>query len=194
MNQYETFWQWFFKNESHFYENIEQTAEHWVPLIDKELKKIHPDLVFEISEQLNNARQIIISADGILDAFEYVFKLKQTFTHHPRWKMVALRQRENTLNHHVELDGLTLGYENIFFSLIKLNSGFHIHVFIDGYDGLDQRYVHAYFLLLDTLIGEYDAVTYIVKTTLLESPPDEPLYPFIKLVSLIDNEKESIKE
>jgi hypothetical protein len=194
MNQYTTFWQWFFDNESHFYSNIEETAEYWVPLIDKELKRIHPDLVFEISEQLNNTRQIIISADGILDAFNDVFKLKQAFTPHPRWKMVALRQRENTSNHHVELDGLTLGYEDIFFSLTKLNNGFHIKVFIDGYDGLDQRYVHAYFLLLDALIGEYDAVTYITKTTLLESPSDEPLHPFIQLVSLLDKEKESIKE
>ncbi len=188
MDKYKKFWEWFFTIENDVYKHIEQKAETYVPLIDERLKQIHADLVFEISEQLDNYRQFIISADGMARAFDDVFKLKEAFPGHSNWEVIALRQREHTLQHHVELDGLTLGYEDIFFSEKQEEDGLTLDIYIDDYDHEDNRYVHGYFLLLDSLIGEYDAVSFIKDTNILESP-HKNMKPFLALRDIVDEYK-----
>lgn len=186
MNKYLEFWTWFNNIENKFFDSIEQEADKWVPIIDDALKKIHPDIVFEISELLQDKREIIISADGNLNAFEEVFNLCNASLVNDRWRVVALRQPEGVMNHHVELDGLVLGYEHIFYHLNNST----MYIYIEGYDHRDQRYVHAYFLLLDALIGEYDAVTQIKSTKILTERHNN-LVPFTHLIEEI--KKESTK-
>lgn len=186
MNKYIQFWKWFNNEESKFFDRIELDAEKWVPIIDNKLKTIHPDIVFEISELIQNKREFIISADGNFEAFEDVFNLCETSLVDDRWRIIALRQPEGVMRHHVELEGLILGYEHILYQL-KDDS---IDVYIDGYDHKDQRFIHAYFLLLDALIGEYNAVTKIRHTTILKAKHDG-LLPFTHLIE--DIQKASTK-
>ncbi|MEC9485364.1 MAG: hypothetical protein UMR38_05765 [Candidatus Izemoplasma sp.] len=189
MSKYQDFWQWFMTIHEDVYKNIEEKAETYVPLIDDELKKVHPDLVFEISEILNkHYRQFIISADGMADAFKDAFKLKDAFKGLPKWEIVALRQREHTNQHHVELSGLKLGYEDIFFQSKQDENGIYLDIYIAGYDHQDNRYVHAYFLLLDSLIGEYDAVMIIKDTNILKQPKLN-MKPFLALRKQVDEYK-----
>ncbi|MCF7925565.1 MAG: hypothetical protein K9L26_03430 [Candidatus Izimaplasma sp.] len=189
MNKYKQFWEWFLTHEIKFYNDIETKAEIYVPLIDKRLKTIQQDLVFEISELLSDQkREFIISADGMARAFDDVFKLKNAFPGHPRWYITALRQREKNNQHHVEIDSLTLGYEDIFFIEHLSDKGIILDVYIEGYQKDDNRYIHGYFLLLDSLIGEYDAVLTIIDTNILTTPKKK-MKPFIALRKIVDEQK-----
>jgi len=188
MNKYEQFWLWFSDNEERIYNTIEINTLDISTEIVNQLKQVHKELEFEIPfDHQNNKKQFIISADGLLYLFEEVQELVQSASRFHRWDIIAFRPRTYQIDQVIELDGLCLCYEDIFFthsSTVPMD----IDVYIKNYDETDHRYVHAYFLLLDTLIGEYDSVTKINNTTV--SRYDQKLHlqalPLIRIISIID--------
>lgn len=186
MDKYNEFWKWFVSIEEVLYKNIEVKADYYVPLIQEKLELIHEDLAFEISEILENQkREFILSADGIYQAFDAVIDLYETRPQMNRFDIVKFRQKEGVLQHSIELDGLTLSYDDIFFTY-DVSEDVVLNVYIKGYDTKDNRYVHLYFLLLDSLLGEYGAVTKIDKTNVHPYTKNESLLPFIELLDLIN--------
>ena len=77
----------------------------------------------------------------------------------------------------------------LFLCKAKTNFKPKITSYIKGYDGNDNRYVHAYFLLLDTLIGEYDAVTLIKETEVF--PYKDTGIPLSEIKNIINKKKRS---
>jgi hypothetical protein len=192
MNKYELFWEWFLLHEEEYFLNIENNMEDLVPQLQEKLWKINDNLAFEISELLeNNTREFIISADGIYSAFKDVEQLYDYRLDLSKWRIVPFRPREEVITHSIELDGLTVSYDDIFFNYEVKNNLIYIQVYIENYDSIDNRYVHSYFLLLDSLIGEYDAVTMFAKTDIFPFDLKEATLKFYHLKMIVDDLKKS---
>lgn len=190
MNKYEEFWNWFNQYQEDIHNNVEEKMEHYVPLIQEKLSIVNENLAFEISEVLyDNTREFIISADGIYSAFSDVLELSKSCFELSNWKIVPYRQPEEVVWHSVELDQLTLTYDDIFFTYETVNNLIKIKVYIKKYDNKDNRFIHAYFLLLDSLIGEYDAVTLFKETEVFPYNKSISVYEFYSLKSIVEQLK-----
>ena len=190
MSDYKGFWDWFSFNQKEIFLNIEKDIDHWVPLISQKLSEIDENIAFEISERLeDDIRQFIISADGIFDSFQIVVDLYNSKPELEFWQFIPFRQRENMITHSVNIDGILLAYENIKFTYEVIDSMVYLDIYIQGYTVDDNRYVHAYFLLLDSLIGEFDAVTMIENTNVHPFEESEDLLDFYSLKAIIDDLK-----
>lgn len=186
-NKYIEFWNWFTKNESAINRGIEKNANDFAFDIYAELTKVHPELHFEIPfERKNGKREFIISADGIKEIFPEVIALAEVAPNYEDWIITPFRPRTYQRNQVTEMDGIFLSYEDIYFSYIKKENRLDMNVYIKNYDGVDNRYVHAYFILLDTLIGEYDAVTFISNTSVFPLEPLTDIFPITNIIELID--------
>ena len=101
------------------------------------------------------------------------------------WILVALRPRTNQMDQAIELDGLYLSYDDIFYQVHSYTLPLKLTIFIKDYDGKDQRYVHGYFLLFDTLIGERNVALY-TETLGVHPYNTEDARPFVTLRDLFD--------
>ncbi|MBO9640229.1 MAG: hypothetical protein J7576_18815, partial [Siphonobacter aquaeclarae] len=98
-NATEAFWSWFKKNADVYY-HFEQDQDILFPKLKAALKKVHPDLVFEFSQILEDgSREFIISADGIKSIFPVVADLVGQAPTLNKWKIVAFRQPRNHVTH-----------------------------------------------------------------------------------------------
>ena len=140
---------------------------------------------------VEDKRNFVISADGIYALFPTVIKLANSSKEYERWNIIPFRPRLHQENQVIELNGVSLDYDDIFFRYVEDEKEdiIHIDVFVVGYDGEDNTYIHTYFILLDSLIGEYDAVTKIGNSTMypFDSEQDIMLYEFRDLIDIIDN-------
>ncbi len=188
---YELFWTYFKNNELDIFHNIKTDTDNVVFDITNRVKAIHPELEFEITLDLEDGkRNFILSADGIKELFPIV---EDVVSHAPKldnWIVTAFRPRLYQRNQIIDLDGITLDYHDIYFSYEEQNNKLIIDVFINGYVEGDNRYIHLYFLLLDSLIGEYDAVMMIEETKVHPLQNKTNLEEFPKLLHIIDQIKE----
>lgn len=189
MTKYTKFWNWFSTVQEEIHLHLEEQPDDYAATILLHLKEVHPDLVFDIPfEVVDGKHDLIISADGDRELFPIVKQLVEQAPLFDNWIIHNLRPRTNQLDQAIELDGLYLEYEDIFYVLEKDTFPTSIDVYIRGYDHEDNRYVHGYYLLLDTLLGEYQAVTLLPETRVhsLDEVPDHATR-LITLRDVIDN-------
>ena len=156
-------------------------------LIAEQLKVVHSDLVFEISfEKEDNKMTFVISADGDIALFPLVIELCGKAPTYERWNIVAFRPRLKQQNQVIEIDGIKLDYDDVYFTYSTEDDFINLDIYIKGYDQEDNRYIHTYFILLDSLIGEFDAVTKIGLTTVFSYIEDEVLMNIRELTKIID--------
>ncbi len=187
--KYDLFWEWFLEKEEFLFENVEENGMEIAKMIQVELNKVHQELQFEIPFIIvNDKRDFIISADGIQNVFPEVVSLNDVSPELTLWNVIAFRPRTYQEDQVVDMEGISLGYEDVFFQYELTDLPIDINVYIRGYDGMDNRFVHAYFILLDTLVGEYDSVTLIGDTVpnILDESKIEELIPIKDIVSLLD--------
>lgn len=181
------FWEWFSQNEEYIYNELENNTDEIAFFIAEHLKTVHPDLVFEISfEKKESKMSFVISADGDISLFPLVIELCGTSPLFERWIIVPFRPRLDQLNQVIDVDGIKLDYDDVFFTYSVEEDYINLDVYIKGYDQGDNRYIHTYFILLDSLIGEYDAVTKIGETTVFTYIEDESLLNIRELIRIID--------
>lgn len=181
------FWEWFSQNEKYIFDELEANADNIAFLIAEQLKVVHPDLVFEISfEKEENKMTFVISADGDISLFPLVIELCGKAPDYVRWNIVAFRPRLLQRNQVIEIDGIKLDYNDVYFTYSIEEEYINLDVYIKGYDQEDNRYIHTYFILLDSLIGEFDAVTKIGLTTVFSFVEDESLLNIRELTKIID--------
>jgi hypothetical protein len=164
----EWFWEWFEANEDKLYDFDTDRAKKFKEL-KTALSKVHPDLTFEFGPIENGARDFVISADGLKDAFPYVESLYAKAPVLNRWRFIKFRPRREGLG--ISIDGLKLNTEDIEVSLETDSDKVGLTVFIKGYnEALKDSFTKAAFLLLDFTLGEYDMVT---KVGFIEIKPYE---------------------
>ncbi len=188
-DKYKEFWDWFKANQEYIWNYIESSPTEIGKLIDKNIKRVNDNIAFDIYFEVHEGkRDFVISADGIEAIFGEVINLTKTAPEFDKWNIIAFRPKTNQCDQCIEIDNLCLDYRHIYFKHNFNSIPFDIDVYIDNYDGKDNRYVHGYFLLLDTLIGEYEAVTSINETHVHPLLPGmkAELTEFIKLRDLVE--------
>jgi hypothetical protein len=188
LNKYLKFWEWFLSRSEYIYAQLETNVDDIALEITEHVKKVHEDIEFEIPfELVKEKRILILSADGDEVLFPIVEELVESAPVIPTWDIVAFRPRLHQKNQIIDLDGITMDYFDIYFKWEIDNNQLILDVYIKNFDGSDNRYVHLYFLLLDSLIGEYDSVKIIKETRiypLVEKTND--LIQFPKLLGIVD--------
>src|SRR5688500_16970121 len=86
------FWDWFAAN-SHRFVNVERDQEVLFGELRRQLSRIHPSLTFEFGPQRDQRRELVISADGIKDAFPAVQRLVAAAPDLSDWRIIAFRPR-----------------------------------------------------------------------------------------------------
>ena len=195
MNKYIKFWDWFKSRSEYIYNNLEIDTDNIALEITENIKLVNQDLEFEIPlEFLDDTRELIISADGLEKLFNVVIELVKSAPIINNWRITAFRPRLHQRNQRIDLDGISMDYFDIFFTYIEQNQGIELKAYIADYDGIDNRYVHLYFLLLDSLIGEYDSVKCIASTKVFPLLNKTDLHSFSELLEIVDNYKKKIIE
>jgi hypothetical protein len=185
-NKNEAFWNWFSKNQSQYYE-FENNQEKLFDELSARLKEIDTNLVFEFGPIRDNVREFTISADGIIDSFPKVQQLVNDAPTFTNWKINAFRQRITDEDISIKYDDFKISYEDIFFRYSEENGKIGVELNIRNYKD-DANYNNAIYLLLDSLLGEYDVETklsWIDRKQLNESNVDS-LYKFVELRKLVD--------
>jgi hypothetical protein len=192
LDQSKAFWDWFQENSLSIHKHLETDTENIALDIKSHLQQIDPNLEFEIPFEYDSInRPFIVSADGDADLFPKVIAFVESAPMINGWDIIAFRPRLHQRNQVIDLDGLALDYHDIFFHYEIHKNSLKLDVYINGYDQVDQRFVHVYFLLLDSLIGEFDSVTMIQETTIHPLREKKGLHSFPELLDIVDNLKKS---
>jgi hypothetical protein len=187
----QSFWDWFSSIEEDLFHHVEEHPETYASEIHFQLTEVHPDIVFDIPfETVEGRREFIISADGDASLFPVIEELCSEAPDYDRWIIHALRPRTNQRDQAIDLDGLYLEYEDIFYRVDHHELPLQLTIYIRGYDTVDNRYIHGYFLLLDTLLGEYDAVIYTETIAIYPYDEQTDVSRFVTLRELFDSLQE----
>lgn len=154
----EKFWEWFSKNQSTYYSDIEnkEYQGRFFNELSTELQKINPELVFDfIPIHKNGIREFTISAEGAKKIFPIVTELINQAPKLKNWQFNAFRQRIPGDNFSIKYDDIEIGYSDIYFRYSKDVDKIGVELNIRDYDGEGETQ-NAIYILLDGLIGEYD--------------------------------------
>ncbi|MBU8732316.1 hypothetical protein KM915_19880 [Cytobacillus oceanisediminis] len=188
------FWIWFEKNSQDYYQLKEEKLNSLFYKLDKQLSKINEDIAFEFSADLiDGKREFIISADGILSAFTDVIDLVEKAPKLDGFKIIAFRPKSDVDDiSTIEYEDISLGPDDVFFTYRKNGDTLDIVLYLKGYDSDFEEWENAAFILLDTIIGEYDVATKIGSIDMLPYKGSPKLKPILELPSLIDREVSGI--
>jgi hypothetical protein len=181
----EVFWTWFTANSDTYY-HFERNQNSVFFKLKKQLEKIHPDLTFEFGPILTNGtRELVISADGIQSAFPLVRRLTDSAPIIPKWKITAFRQPRPEVTE-VTVEGLTVSIDDVFFKYFKDNGKIGLELHIRGFYE-SSEWISGIFILLDNILGEYDAETKLsfIEKKLLNETEIPTLFPVRLLPSII---------
>ncbi|MEH6989685.1 hypothetical protein [Cytobacillus firmus] len=189
------FWIWFEKNSQGYYLLEEGNLNSLFNKLSKQLSKINADLAFEFSADLiEGKREFIISADGILSAFPDVIDLVENAPQLAGFKIIAFRQKSTVDNiSTIEYEDIRLGPDDVYFTYRKNGDTLDIILYLKGYDSDFEEWENAAFILLDTIIGEYDVAAKIGSIDMLPYKKSPNLKSILELPSLIDKEVTGIR-
>lgn len=188
------FWSWFLKNEPLLYYGTEDKDRRGDVLckVSEQLKRLNKHLVFELSPILEGElKEFIVSADGIKEAFHIVRQLIRYAPKHPNWAFIAFRPRLACNDLTISMGSIDFSYDDLFFRYVQTDKEFGIELNVRNFNETIWE-KNALFILLDALIGEYDAATEIdwVEWTVLDETAAEELFPFVELRKLVDERKQ----
>ncbi|MDJ0331855.1 hypothetical protein [Planococcus sp. S3-L1] len=159
-NKVAAFWEWFADNKEVYSRLDESSRSKLLNQLEKKLHKVNKHLAFELSELLiNDKRQFIISADGMVEAFDDVIDLVGQAPEFESFTIIAFRQRQDE-EVSIEYGDIKLAWEDIFCTFEKDNANDEVNLilYIKGFtEENEDEFISASFILLDTVIGEYNA-------------------------------------
>ena len=194
--QIDKFWKWFEENQNRYYENIEpdkrKEMEKLFDDLQKQLKPINSNLVFEFSPILGNKkREFVLSSDGRKEAFPDLISLYKRSPYSNKWEFILFKQGFDTDPKLKLTNDFTLSWDKVKFSYKELKEGLSMDFYIEGYNEKDESFGTGLIILLDSLLGEYDAVMQItyVDVHKLEKKTDKKLKEFKELKRVVEEYK-----
>ena len=184
----ETFWNWFSDNAHKIYKEDNPNSSTYSD-VGKMLRKYQEDLTYEFSPIHNNgSKEFFISADGVKDAFPAVIKLVETAPHLKNWDIIAFRQRAN-FDFQLEYRGIKVTVDNFYFRYAYHDDGIALELNIKNYEEDDETWKEIGYLVLDSLLGEYDVETKItqIEWVKFDEQNIDNLSPLKDLPDLVDN-------
>ncbi|MDC7783276.1 hypothetical protein [Priestia megaterium] len=182
------FWSWFEKNSEDYFRLDENNYDLLFNKLGLQLSKYHKDLTFEFSVEMNQGkREFIISADGMVSAFPAVIKLVEEAPSFEKFTIVSFRQRQNS-EQEIHFDDVVLDTKDVFFTYRedKQLNCLDIVIYIKGYTEENDQFIGAAFIMLDSLIGEYDVGVKLGEITFEPYQEKQGAQPILHLVSLVD--------
>ncbi|MDN4865881.1 hypothetical protein [Priestia megaterium] len=182
------FWSWFEKNSEDYFRLDENNYDLLFNKLGLQLSKYHKDLTFEFSVEMSQGkREFIISADGMVSAFPAVIKLVEEAPSFEKFTIVAFRQRQNS-EQEIHFDDVVLDTKDVFFTYRedKQLNCLDIVIYIKGYTEENDQFIGAAFIMLDSLIGEYDVGVKLGEITFEPYQEKQGAQPILHLVSLVD--------
>ena len=158
-NKIEDFWNWFVLNEGEFYDINENNRDGKLDLILEKLSVIQSGLAVELSEEFNNKRELVISADGDREIFSMVEKIVTKAPKVNNWIITPFRQRIQE-DFSIEYGGILMTPSRMFFSPL-IDEGFlDLIIYAEDISGFDEdEILYIGLLVIDGVLGEYDCVT-----------------------------------
>jgi len=182
------FWTWFEKNSEDYFQLDENNYDILFNKLGLQLSKYHKDLTFEFGVEINQGkREFIISADGLVSAFPAVMKLVEEAPSLEKFKVVAFRQRQHD-EQEIHFEDIVLDTRDVFFKYKKDKEMdcLDIVIYIKGYTEENDQFIGAAFIMLDSLIGEYDVGTKLGEIDFAPYQERKDIQSILSLVSLID--------
>lgn len=158
------FWQWFAAEEGALRKlPMERVAQLPPPIreLRAALQRVHPSVTWVMGDTEDGRRELIVSADGILEAFPAVHAICDAAPPLPAWVVTRFRPRWPEISP-IEMDGVRLDPADVRVLLSpdpnpdKLTAT----IFLPAHDpAQDRQYRSIAMLFLDYCLGEYDVET-----------------------------------
>jgi hypothetical protein len=192
-NPYVKFWQWFSDHSSELL-LFEDREEELTKKLTRELRKVHPDLVFAIGPTENGKREFVISANGIQSVFPVVVDLYKEAPEMKQWIVTPFHPRKGA-ELEVTLEDVTLSSDEVYFTYTIEEDKLGLTLYTETM--LEEKVMTILFLFLDNALGEYDVATKIgsVEFAHIATAPENVL-EFDKLPMVVDaffEEEEPLK-
>lgn len=184
------FWEWFSTSSNDYFLHLEDKHKEWFPILDKELHKVAKNLTYQFSPiKQNGKREFVISADGQKELIPDILSLVSASPKLERWEIIPFRQRQQELPV-IEIEKFKVSPDDIYFEARVVNNKISITLFVKNYIP-KKEYLGAIFIILDSAIGEYDAMTQIdsLEVKVLDESKLTELKPLKDLPKFIDNQK-----
>lgn len=147
------FWTWFIEHETLLADINEENHLDILHLLNRQIETIHDDLIVEMYRESPVSKQkMIISADGIVDAFPAVIETIKAAPLLARWDFIAFRQPMGT-QFELDVNGKVISTDELFYTyemIDKESMGMVLYC-----KEFTEEIVPALFLALDSIIGEY---------------------------------------
>ncbi len=189
-SKYAKFWRWFRAHEDELF-RFETNRERVFDALAVQLRRIHPDLVFEFSSVSEGRREFTVSAGGIRAAFPEVTALVREASALPQWQVIAFRQRHDIPK--IQYADKALDRDAVFFDYDVVEEKIDLTVFIPGIaDGSTQDILSLKtigYLFLDAVVGEYDVETKIAVIEFVDASasPARRRMPLCELANVVDS-------
>jgi hypothetical protein len=188
-SKYLKFWKWFRSRETEIF-HFENDQEKVFDKLAAELRRVHPDLVFEFSSIVDGRREFTISAGGIRAAFAEVTTLVREAPTLQKWKILAFRQRQDIPS--IKCGDKELQRDAIFFDHATVGDKADLTLFMPGIRGASPQDVVGLktigYLMLDSVVGEYDVETRIAGIEFVDAAdqPERRRIPLRELAAIVD--------
>lgn len=184
-NKVAAFWEWFAENKAAYFELEESGRDRLFSQLEKKLHKVNRHLAFEFGESLvAGKREFTISADGVVEAFDDVIELVDNAPALGNFDIIGFRQPHDE-EFSVAYGNIELAWDDIFCTFEKDSDEVNLTLYIKGFtEDNEDEFISASFILLDTVIGEYNAGMRIgeIEFTSFEGQPN--VRPIKELQSL----------
>ncbi|WP_292466375.1 hypothetical protein [Methanolobus sp.] len=153
------FWSWFQKNEEKIL-NFEKDQDSVFKELHSQMMQVNKDIVFEFGPIVNGKREFVLSAGGIISAFEDVKKLYSAAPQMDKWSVVKFRPRREPYD--VVYGEKKVKVKDVHYVLIKDQSPDKVGIilFFDDFSEVEyDLWLGIGFSFLDQVLGEYDVAT-----------------------------------
>jgi hypothetical protein len=185
------FWAWFRTHQDEV-ATIRTAREPIADMLHAELHKVDPQLTFELGNDMR-PREFIISADGIKASFPAVQALAAAAPQIADWKVIAFRQRHPG-HDRVQLDGFLLKADDIAYLAAPTDGHkLDLDIYVKAATGITRQVRHAAYLLLDSVLGEFDVEMRLAGIRMTAGPFPPDAQPLRELPKRVDALKESMR-
>lgn len=158
MDPNKRFWKWFEGNADSL-AAVRSGNDPILQKLSRELRKVHPNLDFEMGLSDDNQLEFIVSANGIKSVFPTVEQLVASAPTLPNWEIIAFRQPKGFV-HEILYENFLLKAEDVWFSYKHRMDKVDLTIYIrDLSPNNAEQAIGASFILLDSALGEYLVAT-----------------------------------
>jgi len=200
-SQINAFWAWFAKNEAQYRTQAHQPSGISPDLrnaLSVRLGRVHPDLTFELGAPASGPAELIISGDGLRVMIPIVQSVVAGAPVLPEWRIIAFRPRvADPMAINLRWGTQIFAPADIWFHHRIEGGQLDLELFhLAADEDRPEEIAGPMFILLDTMLGEYDVMTgirYLDFRTLPADPAAAGLRPFRELREIFDQAKAAQK-